>query len=168
VTLLVTSSRALSEPGPSQLSPPTSGDNKSGFVHFSEIPRHFMVISRPCLHPDCPPRDGYIRGQYESVEFIREIPKKPKLMSSSTTDLSKIARSETRTLEQEDLLRKAERVVKGSAEVLPNGETLTPAAADGIVKEGRKRGKTISFAPTRGPSAKDETLAQDDETSIYG
>jgi len=124
-----------------------------------------MIISRPCLHPDCPPRDGYIRGQYESVEFIREIPKKPKLISSSTTDLSKIARSETRTLEQEDLLRKAERVVKGSAEVLPNGETLTPAAADGIVKEGRKRGKTISFAQSRGPSAKDETLAQDDETN---
>jgi Protein of unknown function (DUF3074) len=37
-------------------------------------PRHFMVISRPCIHSDIPARDGYIRGQYESVEFIREIP----------------------------------------------------------------------------------------------
>ncbi|KAK2812590.1 hypothetical protein FQN50_001234 [Emmonsiellopsis sp. PD_5] len=37
-------------------------------------PRSYMVISKPCKHPDAPPRQGYIRGDYESVEFIREIP----------------------------------------------------------------------------------------------
>ncbi|PGH32447.1 hypothetical protein GX50_04747 [[Emmonsia] crescens] len=37
-------------------------------------PRHFMVISRPCHHPDASPRQGYIRGEYESIEFIRELP----------------------------------------------------------------------------------------------
>ncbi|THV55096.1 hypothetical protein BGAL_0014g00260 [Botrytis galanthina] len=57
----------------------------------NEIPRHFMVISRPCQHPDTPSRDGYIRGYYESVEFIREIPirKPPPKKSASSSDLTK-------------------------------------------------------------------------------
>lgn len=36
--------------------------------------RQYMIVSKPCVHPDCPPRQGIIRGQYESVEIIREIP----------------------------------------------------------------------------------------------
>ncbi|EAW08165.1 uncharacterized protein ACLA_028910 [Aspergillus clavatus NRRL 1] len=36
--------------------------------------RNWMMVSKPCEHPDAPPNQGYIRGQYESVEFIREIP----------------------------------------------------------------------------------------------
>lgn len=33
------------------------------------------MISRPLHdHPECPERQGYVRGQFESVEFIREIP----------------------------------------------------------------------------------------------
>jgi len=32
-----------------------------------------MLVSKPCTHPECPQRQGYIRGYYESVEFIREI-----------------------------------------------------------------------------------------------
>lgn len=32
-----------------------------------------MIVSKPCNHPECPPRQGIIRGQYESVELIREI-----------------------------------------------------------------------------------------------
>ncbi|KAK1140360.1 hypothetical protein N8T08_010418 [Aspergillus melleus] len=36
--------------------------------------RFWMMVSKPCEHPDVPPSQGYIRGQYESVEFIREIP----------------------------------------------------------------------------------------------
>ncbi|KAH8422721.1 uncharacterized protein LDX57_000475 [Aspergillus melleus] len=35
--------------------------------------RFWMMVSKPCEHPDVPPSQGYIRGQYESVEFIREI-----------------------------------------------------------------------------------------------
>lgn len=38
--------------------------------------RYWMMVSKPCSHPDVPPSQGYIRGQYESVEFIREIPVK--------------------------------------------------------------------------------------------
>jgi hypothetical protein len=33
-----------------------------------------MIVSKPCNHPETPPRQGIIRGQYESVELIREIP----------------------------------------------------------------------------------------------
>ena len=48
-------------------------------------PKHFMVISKPCEHDDCPPQDGLVRGRYESVEFIREIPRSRK--AGSTIDL---------------------------------------------------------------------------------
>jgi len=40
----------------------------------THVPRHFMIVSRPVSHPDAPGRAGYVRGQYESVELIREIP----------------------------------------------------------------------------------------------
>lgn len=33
----------------------------------------YMIVSKPCHHPEAPPRDGYVRGQYESVELIREL-----------------------------------------------------------------------------------------------
>ncbi|KAG5982633.1 hypothetical protein E4U55_001646 [Claviceps digitariae] len=36
--------------------------------------RQYMIVSKPCVHPECPPRQGIIRGQYESVEIVREIP----------------------------------------------------------------------------------------------
>jgi hypothetical protein len=42
-----------------------------------------MVVSIPIDHPDAPPRNGLVRGSYESVEMIREIPLvKPKTMST--------------------------------------------------------------------------------------
>ncbi|KFH47933.1 hypothetical protein ACRE_012840 [Hapsidospora chrysogenum ATCC 11550] len=40
----------------------------------STSPRQYMIVSKPCTHPECPPRQGIIRGQYESVELIREVP----------------------------------------------------------------------------------------------
>lgn len=118
-----------------------------------------MVISRPCDHPDCPPRDGFIRGNYESVEFIREIPVRP-TKSFSTTDLLNkgIHREGSPSLEKGDLLQKEDEVAKISSETLPNGEKLSPAAAEDIIQETRKRGKTISFAGSRGPSAKGEAM----------
>jgi hypothetical protein len=42
-----------------------------------------MVVSIPIDHPDAPPRNGLVRGSYESVEMIREIPlAQPKTMST--------------------------------------------------------------------------------------
>ncbi|KAK4668397.1 uncharacterized protein QC764_706960 [Podospora pseudoanserina] len=48
----------------------TDGDKKKKGMG----PRQFMLVSRPVEHPDCPPRSGFIRGVYESVEVIREVP----------------------------------------------------------------------------------------------
>ncbi|PQE12975.1 START-like domain protein [Rutstroemia sp. NJR-2017a BBW] len=86
VTMFISSDQALKEQG------------------NGEVPRHFMVISRPCQHPDAPPREGYIRGHYESVEFIREIPIK-KAPPKSTSPQSR-NRSES-SLGREAVLRNA-------------------------------------------------------------
>lgn len=54
--------------------------------------RQFMIVSKPCDHPGCPPRQGIIRGYYESVEVIREIPTDPMAAtkrSHSSTDLGR-------------------------------------------------------------------------------
>lgn len=51
--------------------------------------RSWLSVSKPCVHPDLPARDGYIRGQYESVEFIREVilPEEDKGVTSSDPNL---------------------------------------------------------------------------------
>ncbi|QPH02013.1 hypothetical protein C2857_006218 [Epichloe festucae Fl1] len=53
--------------------------------------RQYMIVSKPCVHPECPPRQGIIRGQYESVEVVREIPVEtdavPNKRSMSSADL---------------------------------------------------------------------------------
>ncbi|KIX95856.1 uncharacterized protein Z520_08564 [Fonsecaea multimorphosa CBS 102226] len=71
VTLLVTSSKAIKHHGDSHKMPDL-------------VPRHYMIISKPCDHPETQPQNGFIRGQYESVEFIREVPRKLKSTMSST------------------------------------------------------------------------------------
>lgn len=47
-------------------------------------------MSKPCIHSECPPRHGIIRGQYESVEFIREVyvDNSTDKRTKSTADLS--------------------------------------------------------------------------------
>ena len=37
-------------------------------------PRHFMVVSKPVEHADTPNRPNFVKGKYESVEMIREVP----------------------------------------------------------------------------------------------
>ncbi|OAP59141.1 hypothetical protein AYL99_06439 [Fonsecaea erecta] len=71
VTLLVTSSKAIKHHGDSHKAPDL-------------VPRHYMIISKPCDHPETQPQNGFIRGQYESVEFIREVPRRLKSTMSST------------------------------------------------------------------------------------
>jgi len=63
IPLLITSDNAMSD-----LSAAKSGDGQT------RIPRSHMILSKPITHPDAPERQGYIRGKYESVELIREIP----------------------------------------------------------------------------------------------
>lgn len=118
VTLLITSSSAL------------SGSDHQKLPPFSDRPRHFMVISKPCIHPVCPPRDGFIRGQYESVEFIRDLPRNLK-KSTSTRDLSSQGAS----------------FQNGSHTTGDSEETIATA---------RRRSKTVSFAKSSGEQASAE------------
>lgn len=120
VTLLITSDSALDHPEQQKL------------PRFDDESRHFMVVSKPCLHPECPPRDGFIRGQYESVEFIREIPRKPK-RSASNLEITK-ARSEEQAL------------LDGHQS---SSSPEQPART-------RQRGKTVSFVETDVSQAKRE------------
>lgn len=97
VTFLVTSSKAMKEE-----------DHDSKVPELA--PRHYMIISKPCNHPATPAgKDGMIRGSYESVEFIREVPR-ASMKPQSIIDLShtrNIAASET--LDRTAILRNAER-----------------------------------------------------------
>lgn len=82
LTLLLTSSDALSE--------------KTGRGGSNRAPRHYMVVSKPTTHPGAPERSGYIRGHYESVELIREIPlHKKSTKAASTSNLLKSEHEET-------------------------------------------------------------------------
>jgi len=123
-----------------------------------------MVISKPCIHPEAAPREGYIRGQYESVEFIREIPiHKAHTTSASTTNLPNQGghtRNRSSTLGKEAILRNA---LKKSSSGKDENESPTyenaSASENGLSPgEGRARGKTISFDSSSGHDAKGENI----------
>ncbi|KAE8448129.1 hypothetical protein EG329_009733 [Mollisiaceae sp. DMI_Dod_QoI] len=145
VTMFITSDQALSD---------HSGGEK-------EVPRHFMVISRPCNHPDTPPRDGFIRGYYESVEFIREIPiKKPPQKSASTTNLPAQGGSRKRsasTLSRDVMIRNAKKHSPPASESGSKSPESIPEK-EATQSEGRVRGHTISFDKSRGIDAKGESM----------
>lgn len=63
LTLFISTEQGLTEK--------SGADTEGGQKH---VPRNFMIVSRPLDHPDVPPRSSFVRGQYESVELIREIP----------------------------------------------------------------------------------------------
>ena len=174
VELLLTSSAALSKPDSGDSPPESAEDLKA--AAFDGVPRHFMVISKPCKHPACPPRSGFVRGDYESIEFIREVPHRSK-RSSSTTDLTKMRRQYGHgvPINKEATLRHA-RQKSGSFEASFPGESEVQSDTDekpqnsGSLRtteqtDGRIRGKTISFAESRGRTAKGEAVdLQSDES----
>lgn len=47
--------------------------------------RSWIMVSKPCEHPGVPPRLSYTRAEYESVELIREIPRKKDGSGSSSS-----------------------------------------------------------------------------------
>ena len=105
------------------------------------------MISKPCQHPDCPPRDGFIRGNYESVEFIREIPKSRPRRSMSAADLRRAA-SDLPNPPEEDLSSRSAQL-----NTLPSG---------------RARGHTISFSEPHGGRTEDQNVnnaANDEDES---
>ncbi|OTB06929.1 hypothetical protein M426DRAFT_318645 [Hypoxylon sp. CI-4A] len=114
VTLLLSSDTAVDAPG---------------------TPRHFMLVSKPCIHPESPPRQGYIRGQYESVEFIREIKiEKPLRKIRSSVDLPNDEAAVSMRNSSENINREA--TIRSARQA---GQSSSTAKSE----EGRKRGKTI-------------------------
>lgn len=114
-----------------------------------------MVVSKPCTHPDCPPRDGYIRGQYESVELIREMKvAKPLRKAHSSIDLGSGEAEAARRGVAEDLSKEA--MVRSARTA-----AMSSSASDAEGQEARKRGRTISFAGGDGAGEEDtETLLE--------
>ena len=54
------------------------------------------MVSKPVTHPGVQPRDGYVLGRYESIEFIREIPITLARSSSSSNLLDQASSSNTK------------------------------------------------------------------------
>ena len=144
MTLLVTSSFALPESRSwSPDAPPPSG---------TPPPRHYMVVSKPCVHPECPPREGFIRGEYESIEFIREVPVNP-------PPVPKLGRRRaSSTTAANPALRNIDGPHPGDGNQSDQTET-----------RGRQRGKTISFAQgppgAKGPQYNNGLREEEAETN---
>ncbi|KAL9036189.1 MAG: hypothetical protein Q9214_006248, partial [Letrouitia sp. 1 TL-2023] len=176
VTLLITSSSAIVDPGLSSAQQSTTtSEGGASESRSARVPRHFMVISKPCVHPDCPLREGFIRGQYESIEFIREIPIKPKKSSSAFDLLNQASNTKPQeqapSIERAALVRNAHQKLDqgGSGDEMLDSMQITdhvPLAKNILIEEGRKRGKTISFAESRGYEAKGEAVDNLSETRL--
>ncbi|KAI0526225.1 hypothetical protein F5B22DRAFT_641374 [Xylaria bambusicola] len=71
-------------------------------------PREYMLVSKPCVHPECPERQGFIRGYYESVELIREVKTLESVTPSSSSGpsdpLSSSATSRSENIGRESTL----------------------------------------------------------------
>ena len=79
LTLLLSTDEGLTEKSAAEL--------QSGDKH---VPRNLMIISRPLVHPDVPHRAAFVRGQYESVELIREIPLHASSSDSNDPELNPV------------------------------------------------------------------------------
>lgn len=175
MTLLLSSPVALNHTS-SRANPASSEDGRStSDAHtIDHIPRHFMVVSKPCIHPDCPPREGFVRGQYESVEFIREIPN-PTTTSHNVLPGSEVPgperhRANTASLARDSIIRNASRAHTFPVNLDPTqnsgvegGNAHLSAATEetnGNSIEGRKRGKTISFVEPSGRATKLDEAAE--------
>ncbi|KAI0840629.1 hypothetical protein F5Y06DRAFT_244505 [Hypoxylon sp. FL0890] len=114
ITLLLSSDSAIDAPG---------------------APRHFMLVSKPCIHPECPPRQGYVRGQYESVEFIREVRVEKQLRKvRSSVDLANDESTATTRNSAENIARQA---------TIRSARQAADSASSTKSEDGRRRGKTI-------------------------
>lgn len=102
--------------------------------------RCWMVVSIPVTHEDIPARDGYIRGQYESVEFIREVPKRSDSQSSSSSS-------------------------KENGEKQSENDDSSEVSSAGDSTKGRKRGKTESSGQEKEKENANDEAADEDDTN---
>ena len=65
--------------------------------------RNWLSVSKPCVHPDLASYDGYLRGQYESVEFIREVlPARDDKVQGSGKSAKSVTWSDTNLVQHEE------------------------------------------------------------------
>ncbi|KAK5707941.1 hypothetical protein LTR97_000480 [Elasticomyces elasticus] len=70
--------------------PDTMTDKSASHIEGEDgrhVPRSYMIVSKPTQHPKGSDRSGFVRGQYESVEMIREIPLHRRKAARSTPNL---------------------------------------------------------------------------------
>ncbi|KAI0480346.1 hypothetical protein GGR56DRAFT_664041 [Xylariaceae sp. FL0804] len=135
VTLCLSSDSAMSPPAP----------------HGAGGPKYFMVVSKPCVHSECPQRQGFIRGQYESVEFIREIKmNNPLRKVRSSIDVSQGGAFPAARTGADDL---------GKEAAIRSARQAAVEASSSRDESGRQRGKTISYA---GADADDQEQDEQD------
>ncbi|RMZ91772.1 hypothetical protein DV736_g975, partial [Chaetothyriales sp. CBS 134916] len=134
VTFLVTSSNAMKPHGDT-----------------SELmPRNYMIISKPCNHPETQPRAGFIRGKYESVEFIREVPRKLKVSTSQTNlgHLSHGNQKHSHDMAQDLLIRNAQKLQTQLHDGSEQNDTLMPphhSSSRSSSPSGRRRSHTVGM-----------------------
>jgi Protein of unknown function (DUF3074) len=150
VTVLITSSNAIKQ------------NDDTGRPDLS--PRHYMIISKPCDHPETQPRDGFVRGNYESVEFIREVPRLP-TKTRSSLDLRRLADVKGNALEKEALIRNAETKNTNPLSTSHDNKSMNnlTVATKANEEANRRRGKTISFSESRAGDLRTD----EDETERY-
>ncbi|ELR10061.1 hypothetical protein GMDG_04462 [Pseudogymnoascus destructans 20631-21] len=116
-------------------------------------PRQFMIVSKPCIHPQTPVRDGFIRGQYQSVELIREVPVlPPPTKSASMNDLAATGQPAKPPNERKRAESQASSLNRSA--VVRNANSSHPSRTPS--EDRRQRGHTISFAGSRGVDGKGE------------
>lgn len=125
----------------------------------SRSPRQFMVVSKPCNHPECAPRSAYIRGNYESVELIREVPiEKPLRRVRSSVDMRREdIQLPSRTgggmgMSQEAVLRAAQKRAEARSDEAPSERGLSRSLS-GLPPRDRNEGSGV------GQSGEDTEMA---------
>lgn len=118
--------------------------------------RSYIIVSKPCDHPECPPRQGYIRGQYESVEIIREVPtdKPPIRRSMSTVDMAsedtKARQVIAEDMTKEAVLRAAQKKAAGDAAEEEDDDEVTTTIEWLMVTRSDPGGNVPRFMIERG------------------
>ncbi|RYP32264.1 hypothetical protein DL767_005315 [Monosporascus sp. MG133] len=101
--------------------------------------RYFMVVSKPCLHPECTLQPGFIRGSYESVEVIREI-----RCESKIDPLRKVQSSIDLPADE------ANAIARNHGHVVRSAHHSTADGNAEASPDGRQLGKTVAIAGAEG------------------
>jgi len=130
-------------------------------------PRQYLLITRPVTHEDAPERSGWVRGQYESVEFIREIPVR-KTQEVSTTSLPAIVReadSDSNKGEQESEKTRSRSKTDTN---LPEGQNgkISVEDAQATIEANTANGQDLPSKDTKGESL-DVPIDDDGELSPH-